>query len=401
MKDESKKLNSQAARAPRLVPRAPRLVPRAPSSVLRPPSPTIRPPISRSHTLTHSHARTLNTLRPPSSVLRPLLALLASLLLAGCGGTGSQNRGAAIKPGGAQLQHVRFRMSWIPSSEYAGIIAAVHEGFYKKHGIDCEIETGGPGFPPIQLVADGADQFGLAGGDTLLVARSRGIPVQAFATEFQTSPQVFFARKSSGITSPAQFPGHTVGIKVGKTAETMYRALIGKLHVDPKSVTEVPVTASLQPFYAGRVDVWPGFVFDEAADAEAHGIPINIIDPAKYGVVLYSDVIFTTDKMIRTRPALVRSFLAATQEGWKWASEHPADALKVVLSSYRGLDPKHEKIRLDGTLPRIVGVPAHPVNPVGRMDPAVWTKTYQMLASQHLLKSTFPVTQAYTLQFLK
>jgi NitT/TauT family transport system substrate-binding protein len=341
-----------------------------------------------------------------SAVRRRLLAgaaLLGAglLVLAGCQG-GSPSPGAPAAGGGQKkLDAVRFRMSWLPSSEYAGIISAVNNGYYRDQGIDCRIDPGGVGFPPLQLVASGADEFGLVGGDTLLVGRSRGIPVRAIATEFQASPQVFFARKSSGITSPLQFPGHTVGIKVGKTAETMYRAMIGSLHINPNSIKTVPIRAGMQEFYAGKVDVWPGFIFDEAADAEAHGIPINIIHPEQYGVKLYSDAIFTTDQMISSKPDLVKRFLTATQKGWEWAGDHPDQALQIVLKTYPDLDPVHEKVRLAGSLPLIVGSPSHGVRPIGKMDPAVWKSTYDMLNSQHLLKGNFPLQDAYTLQFLK
>jgi NitT/TauT family transport system substrate-binding protein len=292
-------------------------------------------------------------------------------------------------------------MSWLPSSEYAGIIVALHNGEYSKRHIDCSIEPGGVGLNSIQLVASGADDFGLAGGDSLLVARSRGIPVEAFATEFHVSPQVFFARTSSGIKTPQQFPGHSVGIKVGKTAETLYHALVGKLGIDTTNIHEVPVKAGMQQFFAGQVDVWPGFIFDEAEDARAQGIPINLIQPSDYGIVLYSDVIFAADMTIQEKPDLVRRLLAATQAGWAWTQEHPDEALKIVLSTYRDLDPAHEKTRLSGAIPLIVGSTGHRVHPIGRMDPMVWDAMYRMLDSQHLLKDSFPVTSAYTTKFLK
>ena len=325
------------------------------------------------------------------------LPVLAVFTLGACSSRHSEPASPGAHP--ALLDHVRFRMSWEPSSEYAGIIAAVRNGFYAKHGIDCEIEPGGVGLNSLTLVASGADQFGLAGADSLLIARSRGVPVKAFATEFQVSPQVFFARKSSGIQSPAQFPGHVIGIKPGKTAETMFAALMGKVGVDPATVKTEPVKEDLREFFAGKVDVWPGFVFDEAETARAHGIDINIIQPSQYGVQFYADVIFATDSTLRDKPDLIRRFLAATRAGWEWAGSHPDEVLKSVLTAYPELSPSHERTVLRGTLPLVVGTRSNPVRPMGKMNASTWSASYKILDSQHLLQTSFPVTDAYTLQF--
>src|SRR5690242_4799078 len=70
------------------------------------------------------------------------------------------------------LQPVSLRLSWIPNVEFAGILLAKERGFYKDAGIDLRIDPGGMGLDPVQLVAGGADDIGIAEGSQIIIGRT-------------------------------------------------------------------------------------------------------------------------------------------------------------------------------------------------------------------------------------
>ena len=49
-----------------------------------------------------------------------------------------------------------------------------------------------------------------------------------------------------------------------------------------------------------------------------------------YGVDLYADTLFTTEKMLKEQPELVKKFVAATVQGWTDAVADPEEAAQIT-----------------------------------------------------------------------
>src|SRR5205823_3800321 len=61
------------------------------------------------------------------------LAVLAGLLVAGCGGGESKSSEGGE---GKQLKHVTLQLKWVTQAQFAGYYAAKKKGFYKEEGLD-------------------------------------------------------------------------------------------------------------------------------------------------------------------------------------------------------------------------------------------------------------------------
>ena len=64
----------------------------------------------------------------------------------------------------------------------------------------------------VQRIAQGTVQFGMASGDSILLARAQGLPVVTVATNSQRFAAVFFSKAESNIKTPADLKGKSVGI---------------------------------------------------------------------------------------------------------------------------------------------------------------------------------------------
>src|SRR5580692_9530517 len=210
---------------------------------------------------------------------------------------------------------VTVRLKWFNQAQFAGFYVAKDKGFYKAAGLDVDVQPGGPDFPAIQMVAGGNEQFGVTGADQILIARSKGVPVVALAVLYRESPFVLFALKKSGITKPSDFAGKNVGLKIGGSEELVYRAVLKSAGVDKGTLHEVPVKFDLSPLLTGQVDVWPGYVINEVLAAQEKGFEVSVIKPSDYGVRMYADTLFTTERMLKEQPELVKKFVAATIHG--------------------------------------------------------------------------------------
>jgi NitT/TauT family transport system substrate-binding protein len=287
---------------------------------------------------------------------------------------------------------VTVRLKWLNQAQFAGYYVAKDKGYYGDAGLDVSIQPGGSDFPSIQMVAGGSEQFGVTGADQILIARSKGVPVVAIAVIYRENPFVLFALKKSGITKATEFGGHNIGLKIGGSEELIYRAVLKNAKVDKASLHEVPVKFDLSPLLTGQVDVWPGYVINEVIAAEEKGFEVAVIKPADYGVRLYADTLFTTERMLKEQPELVKKFVAATIRGWIDAVADPESAARITVKFGNKLDYAHELSMMKASIPLIKTGP----EPVGASKKADWDELQKMLVEAGFQKSEIDTSKAFT-----
>lgn len=310
--------------------------------------------------------------------LLPVLVILG-LSIAACG---QPTRPASEGP---EQRTVSMRLQWFPQWQFAGYIVAKAKGYYEQAGLDVTINPGGPDLVALPLVAQGSDTFGSTGADTVLIAHDQDIQVVALATWFQTSPVAFMVHSDSGIQSPQDFPGHSIGMFYGDNVETEYRALLAATGVDRGSLTEVPGDVSIAPFLERRVDIWPVYATDQPNTARREGASINLIVARDYGVQLLGDVLFTTAKFARENPQTVRAFVEATLRGWADAVADPQAAIDMVMAANPELDRDQLTFEAEETIKLLrYGVGEHCL---GFNDAEVWKAETALLAELGILKT--------------
>jgi NitT/TauT family transport system substrate-binding protein len=298
---------------------------------------------------------------------------------------------AATLPGYA-ADSVTLRLKWLNQAQFAGYYVAKDKGYYTAAGLDVSIQPGGSDFPAIQMVAGGSEQFGVTGADQILMARSKGVPVVAIAVIYRENPFVLFALKKSGITKPAEFRGHNVGLKIGGSEELIYRSVLKSANVDKASLHEIPVKFDLSPLLTGQVDVWPGYVINEVIAAQEQGFDVSIIKPADYGVRMYADTLFTTEKMLKEHPELVKKFVAATIHGWTDAVADPEAASRSTVKFGNKLAYDHELAMMKASIPLIKAGS----DPIGVSRQADWEDLQTKLIEAGFQKSKVDVGAAFT-----
>jgi len=286
---------------------------------------------------------------------------------------------------------VTVRLKWFNQAQFAGFYVAQDKGIYKAAGLDVNIQPGGPDFPAIQMIAGGNEQFGVTGADQILIARSKGVPVVALAVIYRRNPFVLFSLAKSGIKTPADFVGKKVGLKIGGNEELIYRAVIAKAGIDKSQLTEIPVKFDITPLLTGDIDVWPGYLINEVLTAKEKGFDVNIIAPSAYGIDLYADTLFTTEKMLKEKPEVVQKFVAATLQGWTAAMAAPEEAAKITVKYGDKLTYDHELAMIKASIPLL----KPDDKPVGYMDEAGWSSAQKLLLDAGFQKDRVNVAEAF------
>lgn len=293
---------------------------------------------------------------------------------------------------------VALRLKWtLTAHTAAGPGIAQKRGFFAREGLDVDLRPGGFEFDPITLVAAGSEDFGVKGADDILLARAKGVPVVAIAMDYQLNPVNFMWLEDSEIETPRDFEGRSVGVKHGQNVFTFYKVMLRRLSIDRSLIREIPVRQDVSPLLTGEVDVYPGYDTFEPAIFAARGIGIRSVLARDYGVPSYGNVLFTSERTIATRRDLVKRFVRAYVEGWRWATENAEQAARIMADLNPDFSYELQRDMLKRTIRYIR--PTQDFE-VGTMTRQGWIETQRVLIEEGLLEGPQDIDSAYTMEFL-
>lgn len=225
---------------------------------------------------------------------------------------------AMAVPAAARAQaptKIVFGTDWLAEAEHGGFYEALALGLYKKHGLDVSIRMGGPQTNGNAAIATGQVDFQLSsGGFAALSMVEQKIPVVAVAAFFQKDPQVLISHPGQGLDGMAQMKGHPIMISAGARTG-LWLFLKARFGFTDDQIR--PYNFSMVPFLMDKGLVMEGFLSSEPFQIEKQGgfkPVVNLL--ADNGFDNYSDVIMAQQKMVATRPEIVRAFVDASAEGW-------------------------------------------------------------------------------------
>jgi len=238
--------------------------------------------------------------------------------------------GAAETP----LKSASLMPLWEPQAQFAGYYVALDKGIYARHGIDLKILRAGPGHSPAEALEKGTTNFATLWLSTALQHRSAGIELVNLAQIIQRSSIMLVSKKTAGIKTIADMDGKKVGLWEGDVSIPP-RTLFAKHRI---KVREVRQSHSVNLFLRGGIDVTSAMWFNEYHTILDSGIDpeeLNVIFLRDQGMNFLEDGIYTMQKTLRKDPALAAAFVDASLEGWRYAFEHPDEALDIVISYMR------------------------------------------------------------------
>jgi NitT/TauT family transport system substrate-binding protein len=284
--------------------------------------------------------------------IRAALAASSSvLLLAACGGGQGSSKASDIGP-------ATLKVSVVPIVDVAPIYLGIQQGFFAEQGLKLQLQTAQGGAAIVPAVVSGQVDFGFSNFTSLIIARSKGLPLKVVAPgDASTGVKGrdfggVVVRERSPIRSARDLVGKRVAVNtLNNINDTTVRASIRAAGGDPKSVmfTEMAFTDMLAALSDGNVDaiqVVEPFLTTELKTG-GRLIASNYVDTApNLAIAGY----FTSQKTAASKPNLVKRFSAAMRKSLQYAADNP-DAVRKILSTYTNIDPS-----LSGSLK----LPAYP-----------------------------------------
>jgi ABC-type nitrate/sulfonate/bicarbonate transport system substrate-binding protein len=325
--------------------------------------------------------------------VRHLLLLFLLLVLAACQSIPIQT-GEEEAPA---LQEVTFMAGFRPQANlpFVGAYVAQEKGFFADEGLAVTIEHSAGGGEHLQLLAAGEIEFTTQDAAVLLKRRADpGLPLVSIGLIGQRGQQAFVALADSGIVTPADWVGRTVGYK-GTPPPDLF-AIMAAAGVAESDVELVNVGFDPRTLTEGLVDVYPVFKSNEPNIIRGWGYELMQWDAADFGVPTLGLTYVTSEEIIAENPEIVQKFMNAVLRGIEYAQNNRDEAVDIVLL-YAGedADAEHMRFMLDSELADAVSP-----NGFGWQTEAQWQALATMLQTYESLPAGVDVNAAFTMQFL-
>ena len=320
-------------------------------------------------------------------VRRTALALLASL---------------AVTPLAHAQEKASLRLKWLAQTQFAGFYVALAKGYYKAEGIDLTINPGGPNLLTENLVASGADTFGLSGGtDSVMAARDKGLSIVCVGISHQVTPFVFVARKDGPVKTLEDFRGKTVTTWFTGANDVLY-AMLAANKIPQSALTIQPQQVSVSPFVDGQIDVVTATIYNEYDTLKTRmgEAALKTFVPEDYGVTFPRDTLIVSEATAKDKPKLVQGFLRASIKGWQDAIKDPKGAVDTVMAAAPTLERKHQEAMLDGVIALMEAGTAKQ-NGLFWIDPVAVKKAQALLVDNKVISKPVDLDAAFSNKFLQ
>ncbi|NLH83165.1 MAG: ABC transporter substrate-binding protein [Phyllobacteriaceae bacterium] len=275
-----------------------------------------------------------------------------------------------------------LQLKWVTQGQFAGYYVAKDKGFYKDAGLDVTIKPGGPDIAPPQIIAGGGADVIIEWMPAALAAREKGVPLVNIAQPFKRSGMMLTCSKDTGIKTPADLKGKTLGVWFYGN-EYPFMAWMSKLGYktdgSPEGVKVIKQGFNVDPILQKQAACISTMTYNEYWQVIDAGIKADDLVTFKYadqGVATMEDGLYTTEAKLAD-PKMVEKlakFVKASMKGWEWTREHPKEAAAIVLENdATGAQTEKHQVRMVGEINKLTA------GSNGVLDPADYASTVKTL----------------------
>ena len=276
------------------------------------------------------------------------LGLITALVVAACGG------GSADDADDERLSFT-FMAGFRAQANLPFVAAYVadQEGYFDELGLDVTIQHPSGQGEHIRLLLSGDVDLTTQPASEVIQRRADpGAPLVVVALFGQSGDLGYVVLEDSGIESPADFAGRTVGFKSVVQAEFLALLHANGLSADDVELVGVGFNPVVLP--EGQVDVYPVFLNNEPDILQrVMGESIRIFQASDASVPTLGVAYVVTEDLLadETRREALRRFLTATMRGLQFALADPAAAIEATRAFIsEEADLVHERFLLETDL---------------------------------------------------
>lgn len=292
-----------------------------------------------------------------------------------------------LATGAASAQEkVTVQLKWLPQAQFAGYYVAAAKGFYKDAGLAVTIKPGGPDIAPAQVLAANGADLTVDWMPSALAAREAGVPMVNVAQIYNRSGMMLTCKKSSGVTTPKDFKGKTLGVWFGGN-EYPFLSWMGTLGFKTSGANpDVKVLKqgfNVDPLLQNQAACVSTMIYNEYWQIIDAGVKPDQLVTFPYedqGVATLEDGLYVLGPKLKDPAFVARmgKFVAASMKGWEYALKNQDEAVKIVLAADTsgGSTAAVQKRQLENVA-KLITVANGPK--MGYLEPTAFQRTVKVL----------------------
>ncbi|MDM0088335.1 MULTISPECIES: ABC transporter substrate-binding protein [unclassified Variovorax] len=248
---------------------------------------------------------------------------------------------------------------------YASVYAAVHGGYFKKHGLDVAVSSAGGIALAVPVVLSGNASFAVTGAGMSVNATNEGAKLVNIAKIVGGVAMWAVAKPGTNIRKLEDFRGKTIATLrfPSSSIQTPTFAMKERGGFDPESAgvkfLQLPAGAQAQAVLDGRADVATMFEWDVSIAKQKFGLePVfafaDIIGPLSWTTAI------ATKALVEKDPALVQAFCDAIAEAQAALQVDRELFLKASFAEFPQIDQAVIRAAADNLLTKSTAIPRNP-----------------------------------------
>lgn len=256
----------------------------------------------------------------------------AAAAVAGCGGSTP-----SVGSGGGQAT---VKVGVLPIADVAPLYLGMQKGFFKQQKLTIKPQVMQGGAEVTTGVVSGKLDFGFSATEPLIVAKSKGLPVQIVSQGDQAATSTaqawdgLMVKAGGSIKTPKDLEGKTIAVNaLSSMNELCTKAVLAREGVDVSKIKflEVQFPDQVAALQSGRVDAISA-VEPFVSQAKAAGARNLLSYFAGLQPKLTVATYFATTPFIQKNGGAVMRFAKAMNKSLAYAQAHPSEARQAVLS---------------------------------------------------------------------
>lgn len=257
-----------------------------------------------------------------------LVSIIMLLLFTSCGEKKEEASTNTVKK-------VAIQIDGAAVPYYAPMYIAKEKGFFKEEGLEVEFYYAAAA-EIVKNVATGNVQLGFPNADSVILAKSQGIPVKVVNTTYQHGLGSLIFKTSSGITTPKDLVGKTVAVtSFGSPNYIQLKVMLEKegLSINDVKVEIIGTGAIVNALVTDQVDAIM-FSMLRTIELKNQGVDVAEIKADEF-LPSHGNVLVAGDKLLQEDAQLVEKFSKALNKGIQYVIDgNSKEAVELSIEKY-------------------------------------------------------------------
>ena len=254
-----------------------------------------------------------------------------------------------------EMENVTLLLDWFPNIDHVPLYVAQENKIFAKHGLAVELQWGGDPNAPLKLVAAGKAPFAVNYQHSVTIARASEevLPVKSIGLLVEHPLNTITYLKKSGIKTPADFKGKTIGYTVAPLDVLLFHAIGANAGLAKDDYKLINIgTNIIAPLMSGQIDAVIGpFRNYEINMLKLEGAEADFFALEKHGIPDYYElVIISNDEYLENHSDTAEALMMAIRDAIKYTKENPKSALELFFKANPDAHKELETLAFNDTL---------------------------------------------------